>query len=1120
MIQTLQGVKITPQGGGNRFSAQDWPNSFAFGGWIYNLSATMGFSEKPTEIRVSVVLETTNLSQTKAKFDIQESDLRCDAGDGGLSSESWYDFDIEGYKLTNFILHSYDFSIEYGQKILNLTFKDYSVILDKIYIGLFKKQGFKYPHMLNCQLALPIRCLDCEYTGSAVTGTGYVMRDIGFGCYAGNNGKTVDLFANSFYSKKNVFNEWQDQVINLSGIVNQFDLNGGYLIIGTESATEERCNSAPNINYSFIELLAALRKNGISIGGSFPTGTQDSDFIYRANHNGTLREVMQNWCSDLGYAFYFSGRSMIGLDLKSPIDITELMKLADPNSSIGQTLASSNTAIVNFNSKTSLDNTFRQSVVVDNVYPMTQREVNKSVKRYVGVTPLHPICLNDINSGQILDTNVYGTQFQRRRFETPWFDSGNFVNSYFANFYRLDGRSYSDLDAAIALSNYNDTLRDIFVAQRALYNAWSVDGVLLTEKIWRPGDNGPTFHPMNNAYCRANFAALGMFPILEIYDSELKSNIILDNFKNAEKDGIANINIDQQYFRVFLGYYYENVKQEIVTWEKSAAGSMYKYGVVTKGILTQEPFVPPNLNSDISPNQGFYGSQGLVYSRMQNSFIPETQRYNDVKYAPFVDTMLWSGFVRTASSTGEYYNNNNSYNPFIPPGFTEFPGRIPTGLWMSTLDNMWGTNPQLFEHGLSFVLTDPCAQQYTLDQGVQQILTESDQTLQDWRLEYFRPIVNPDLSTIYEIIQSDEFNFENVVDEVLTTYVDQKYLLKKECKKLHILIIPDTRGHPNIDVRFTPMPVNKINQEMVKAYKQKLYESDFRKNTTETPSICSLSLLDEMCRSLLTGGTGYTFQFSPPLTAQQSGCVILEDKNNYMLEGFSKETLFKPNSRSLEISITKNPDRRIYPTLDSNGDYYYSDLDLGMLLMETATVNTSIVYPIQSFSDSVANYSGIYSSEVLTEYRIPALNKVFGEPVNMTNNNAASVRLISNPVDNSLNPILDPLTNSVKSYVTIFDGDGDTIVKTPEQYYEYIKTLNNYNLTAPMKEISLSLAGSPSQFGSFNAALTPQSGLQQISLSVTDQGVKTDMTFADRPKVLPRQETILNKIGARIKGVY
>jgi hypothetical protein len=819
MIQVLQGVKITPRGGGNRFVAQNWPNSFAFGGWIYNLTSSIGFSERPSEVRVSVVLETDSFSQGKAAFDIQESDLRCDAGGGGLNNEIWYDFDIEGYPLKNFILHSYDFSIEYGQKILNLTFRDYSIILDKIYIGLFKKQGFKYPHLLNCQMALPMRCLDCEYTGSSVTGTGYANRDIGFGCYVGNNGNTYDLFSNSFYSTKNVFNEWQDQIINNPTQVSQFDLNGGYMIIGTESATEDRCNSAPNITYSFIELIASLRKNGISISGSFPTGTADSDYVYRANHNGSLREVMQNWCSDLGYSFYFSGRSMIGIDLKNPIDIEELTKMADPNSKVGQAFSSGNSAIINFNSKTSLENTFRQSVVVDNVYPMTQREVSKTVKRYVGVTPIHPICLNDINSGIVSDTNVYGTSFNRRRFETPWFDSGNFINSYFANFPRLDGRSYADVDAAIALSNYNDTLRDIFVAQRALYNAWNIGGTLTTEKVWRPGDStAQTFYPLNNAYCRANFAALGMFPIMEIYDSELKTNIVFDNFKNAEKDGIANINIDQQHFRVFLGYYYDDVKNDIVAWEKNAAASMYKFGVVTKGILTDEPFIPPNLIDDISPTQGFYGNQGLAYTRMQNSFIPDAQRYNDVKYAPFLDALLFSGFVRSTGQSGTYYNNNNTYNPFIPPGFSEAPGRIPTGLWVSTLDNAWGTNPQLFERGLSFVLTDPCAEQYTLEQGVSQILTESDQTMQDWRLEYFKPIINPDLSTIYEIIQSDEFNFNNVVDEVLTLYTDQKFLLKKECKKLHILIIPDTRSHPNIDVRFTPMAVNKVNQEMVKAY--------------------------------------------------------------------------------------------------------------------------------------------------------------------------------------------------------------------------------------------------------------------------------------------------------------
>lgn len=1122
MIQVLQGVKVTPRGGGNRFAAQNWPNSFAFGGWIYNLTTTLGFSEKPTEIRISVVLETSTFSQAKAKFDITETDLRCDAGGGGLDSEVWFDFDVEGLSLKNFVLHSYDFAIENNQKILNVTFKDYSIILDKIYIGLFKKQGYKYPHLLNCQIALPMRCLDCEYTGASITGTGYATRDIGFGCYAGNNGKTYDLFSNSFYTKKNVFKEWQDQIINNPSQVAQFDLNGGYLIIGTESATEERCNSAPNITYSFIELLASLRKNGLDIKGNFPSGTIDSDFVYRANHNGSLREVLQNWCSDLAYTFFFSGRTMIGLDLKNPIDITALTKLADPTSAVGQTLqinSSANTAILNFNVKTSLDNTFRQAVVVDNVYPITQRDVSKSVKRYIGVTPLHPICLNDINSGVVTDTNIYGTAFNRRRFETPWFDSGKMINGYFANFPRLDGRSYVDVDTAIALSNYNDTLRDIYVAQRALYNAWNVGGAAMTEIVWRPGDGNPAFYPMNNAYCRANFAALGIFPIMEIYDSELKTNIVFDNFKNAERDGIANINIDQQYFRVFLGYYYEDLKNDIVSWEKNAAASMYKYGIVTKGIMTSEPFCPPNLLNDISPTAGFYGAEGLTYSRVMNSFTPDTQRYQDVRYTPFADTLLYSGYVRSTGQ-GVYYNNNDEYNPFIPPGFSDAPGRIPTGLWVSTLDNPWGTLQHDFERALSFTLTDPCAQQYTLDQGVNQILTESDQTLQDWRLEYFKPIINPDLSTVYEIIQSDEYNFDNVVDEVLTLYTDQYFVHKKECKKLYLIIIPDTRHHPNIDVRFTPKEVNKINGWAIKAYRQKLYEADFRRNTTQTPSICSLSLLDEMCRNLLSGGTGFGFQFNPPLNSQQSGCVILEDKNNYLLEGFSKDTLFKANSRSLEISVTKNPNRKIYPTMDANGDYYYSDLDLGSLLLETATCNTSIVYPIQSFPDSVANYSGIYDSEITTEFRIPAFTKIYGEPVNISNNNTASFKLVSNPVDNTLNPILDPLTNMVKPYITVLDGVGESIIKTPEQYYEYVKALNNYNLTAPMKEVSMTLAGPPSQFGAFVGYLNPSSGLQQLTLSVSDNGVKTDLVFADRPKVLPKQEALLNKIGARIKGTY
>ena len=188
----------------------------------------MGFNDKPTEVTVNIVLETTTFSQAAAVFDITKSDLHCDAGVGGLSNEIWYDLNIEGFQLSNFLLYSYNFSIENGQKILNVTFKDYSLILDKIYVGLFKKQGILMPHSISCQLQLPVRCQDCEYTGSAVTGTGFAYRDINFGCYVGNNGNVSDLFVNTYYGVGNVFNVWNQGIIGpaQSGkVINQFDLN-------------------------------------------------------------------------------------------------------------------------------------------------------------------------------------------------------------------------------------------------------------------------------------------------------------------------------------------------------------------------------------------------------------------------------------------------------------------------------------------------------------------------------------------------------------------------------------------------------------------------------------------------------------------------------------------------------------------------------------------------------------------------------------------------------------------------------------------------------------------------------------------------------------------------------
>jgi hypothetical protein len=54
-------------------------------------------------------------------------------------------------------------------------------------------------------------------------------------------------------------------------------------------------------------------------------------------------------------------------------------------------------------------------------------------------------------------------------------------------------------------------------------------------------------------------------------------------------------------------------------------------------------------------------------------------------------------------------------------------------------------------------------------------------------------------------------------------------------------------------------------------------------------------------------------------------------------------------------------------------------------------------------------------------------------------------------------------------------------------------------------------------FGSFIPYLTPLSGLTNFNVSISDNGVETNLSFANKPPVLPNQEAILNKIGPRLK---
>lgn len=1120
MIQVLKGVKIKPRGSTNRFIAQGWPNSYAFGGWIYSASVSVGFSSNPTEIKMSLVLETSSFNQTAAKFDINQDDLICHAGLGGLENETWYDIEIEGVKFENFILYEYDFSIEVNQKILNVTFKDYSIILDKIYVGLFKKQGYEevFKYSSANKVKFPITCQDCYYNASSViTGLGVAYRNIDFASYIGTNEATKTLFEGYYYTQTdNAYDYWKKYLIDKAtnpgknSNRNNFDLNGGYLIIGTETVTEQYCNSAPDVNYNFIEFISSLRRAGLNILGDFPQPgpiTPEMHTSYRANYIGPLREVLQNWCSDLGYDFYFSGRFLIGIDLKNPIDINPITQISDPTTELGQNFAidgQGNSAILSFKTSNSLGNTFKQSVIVENSHPITEVTNQKTIKRYVNILPLHPISLNLYNNADIFynDKNINDIIFNRPYYETKYFSPNFIAQNKQKQFFLLDGRSYRDLDTAIALSKYNDTLRDIYTAQMALKNDYG------------PSYDGTPYHntdPLQDYNCRANFNALGMDPILEITDSQSKSEIISEFFSNGEKNDISNLNMDSQYFRVFLGYYNETLKNEIVNWEKKAAEAMYKYGIVTNGNLKNEPYVSPDFVLDISPTAGFYGKNGLWYNTIKNNYSPNAGRYIDHIAPPFADVLLVNQLIE---------------QNYIPPSV-----RIPSGLWTATLDNQWGTRNEEFDEQLSLNLEDVCQSQYPLESNVSAILTSDTRQFQDWKLEYFRPIASPSLEKINDIIQDKRYNFDSILDGVVTTYFDNNLKEKKQCKKLHILIIPDTKTHPNLNVSFTQLGKNKINPVVLQNFKQKLYDINYERSQSKTPSVCSLSLAQEMCKNALRGEIYTTGNPDVllPIESERKNCATFEDRESLFIDGFSNQTLTSINSRSLVINISKNPppingQDKIGPVSDLNGNYYYADLDTNLQISRANSV-LEIIYPIEcNYKNGIiptANYLGVLSTSIETDVRMSAMNLIYGKPVNIKNNNTTSFKIINQTTDNSLTPQLNPVNNQITSFMTLInEGGGKSIISTPEQYYNTIVNLNNYNLDTPMKTVEMELAGSPNEFGTFINCISPKSGLNQMSISVTENGVRTSVSFSDRPKKLPKQEAILNKIGPRIKGTY
>ena len=353
--QQIKGIRVQPSNGtANRhFSSTPWETGYAFGGWIYNTQLDVGYSQGPTTISLDIALDTqtrgrndTNRlnddgAQAGSSFDIDSGDLNISYQGG--SSESYYKIHIGDNVYEPMYLSSYEIDGGSDTKVLRTKFVDYSSILDKIYVGLFKRQGYdkRYIHKLKSSPIIDAQCPDCSTTGVDfwhVTGT--VTGNLEMASYSYNHGGSADLmlkpnpnesYSGHFTRRQSTFPWFPGSSSDSSTIPaasttpGMFNINGGTLILGHEEFNETLCGNLAPISYNFSELIFALNRsrvkfsqvnssNLLSSWMSHVSGKIDKNPNYRQSYNGTLREVLGQWCADFALDFYVTGRTVCFVD--------------------------------------------------------------------------------------------------------------------------------------------------------------------------------------------------------------------------------------------------------------------------------------------------------------------------------------------------------------------------------------------------------------------------------------------------------------------------------------------------------------------------------------------------------------------------------------------------------------------------------------------------------------------------------------------------------------------------------------------------------------------------------------------------------------------------------------
>ena len=521
---------------------------------------------------------------------------------------------VGNFTFYDFYLITYSIDKEVENSILTLTYKDKSIFMDKVYIGLFSHHYgnslsstgniVQNPDILNGEESTATFKYKCNDTKYGIKNA-YLLRYL-------NRVQTLNasnslkqkyalttlpdyLSSDSFSSKYNY---------NLDGV------NGGYIILGREEINEELC-TLPEISYCFKDLTSALAYAEIPGIINFNLG-KDNDIyrILRRKYFGSLRSVLDQWGNDLGFKFYYQPK--IDFLIKDYSDAnSQPTKKIIPEGVKLINLVSSSQTLKNLNALFNPNDPKYNSSLQKVIGSVSETATLEGTRKSNVVTPIRRSMRSFNSSSSYLkfkNTGVLGL---------------NFLSSFYGN-----SPSSEATIVGGTLSIYDQELRDIYHLSKQNYTALGInpsEAIILSPSIIKSSlDFLQTFSP-------------SFSPSFNSYSSEILSD-----------------------YTILLAVHDESKHSLIKEWEKAIMseyyGKYYMLGNRSNESLFCNGFTNYSIEYETVPPSQSYIANELPFSKLlygqfgnNNSSLPS---YGTAKYNP----------IFTVDNPFDYRNETNYRN--------------------------------------------------------------------------------------------------------------------------------------------------------------------------------------------------------------------------------------------------------------------------------------------------------------------------------------------------------------------------------------------------------------------------------------------------------------------------